>query len=182
MRKVQMMVLLFVLTAIGINTGYAQQQKTDSVNARATADTLKPYQKYPTLPAFNIRLMDSVTIFNTYNIPEGKPIALMLFSPDCSHCKRTIKALIKGMDSIENIQFYLVTSFHDYAGIREFYEKHHLSRYDNIKVVGRDYEFFYFSFYKTKFVPDIALYDAHKKLVKLIEGETTASEVYKYIH
>jgi thiol-disulfide isomerase/thioredoxin len=162
--------------------GFAQEQKKDGASTAANTDTLKPYQKYPTLPAFNIRLMDSATIFNTYNIPEGKPIAIMLFSPDCGHCKRTIKALIKGMDSIKDIQFYLVTGFHDMSAIRQFYEEHHLARYDNIKVVGRDYEFFFVDFYKTKFVPDIALYDAHKKLVKLIEGETNASEVYKALH
>jgi len=171
--------LLFTCMA---NVTFAQEPKAQTANTPATTDTLKPYQKYPTLPAFNIKLMDSATIFNTYNIPEGKPIAIMLFSPDCSHCKRTIKSLIKGMDSIKDIQFYLVTGFHDYAAIRAFYEEHHLSRYENIKVVGRDYEYFFIDYYKTKFVPDIALYDAHKKLVKLIEGETTASEVYKYIH
>ncbi len=148
----------------------------------AQTDTLRPYQKYPMLPAFNIRLTDSVTIFNTYDIPEGKPTALMLFAPDCKHCKRTINALLKGIDSIKNIQFYLVTAAHSMTEIRNFYDEHHLADYKNIKVVGRDYEFFFFSYYQTKFVPDIALYDEHKKLVKLIEGETNASEVYKYIH
>jgi len=173
--------LIVVLFSALANTGYAQQ-KTNTADTQDPADTLKPYQKYPTLPAFNIRLMDSVTIFNTYNIPEGNPTAIMLFSPECKHCKRTIKALIKGMDSIKNIQFYLVTGFHDFAAIRAFYEEHHLADYKNIKVVGRDYEFFFLTFYQAKFVPDIALYDEHKKLVKLIEGETTASGVHKYVH
>ena len=167
---------------VATNIGYSQKQKTGAVNAKAPDDTLRPYQKHPTLPAFNIKLMDSVTIFNTYNIPEGKPTAIMLFSPECKHCKRTIKALIKGMDSIKNIQFYLVTGYHDFAAIRAFYEEHHLADYKNIQVVGRDYEFFFLSFYETKMVPDIVLYDAHKKLVKLIEGETTASEIHQYVH
>lgn len=150
--------------------------------ATAAADTLKPYQKFPVLPAFNILQMDSTTIFNTYNIPSGKPIALMLFSPDCKHCKKTIKALLAGMDSIKNVQFYLVTAAHSVTEIREFYKEHHMADYKNIVMVGRDFEFFFFSYYQTKFVPDIALYDSRKKLVKLIEGETTASEIYKYVH
>ncbi len=151
-------------------------------NKQEVTDTLKPYQKYPTLPAFNIRLLDSVTVFNTYNIPEGNPIALMFFSPDCKHCKKTIKELLKGMDSIKEVQFYLFTSYHDVQMLRDFYNEYHLADYKNIKVVGRDYEFFFFSYYGTKFVPDIALYDAHKKLIKLIEGETNASEIYKSLH
>ena len=175
-RVLQSVLLLF----ISVTFTFAQEaKKTTDTTA---ADTLRPYQKYPVLPAFNILEMDSSTIFNTYNIPAGKPIALMLFSPDCKHCKRTIKALQSGMDSIKNIQFYLVTSTHSMTEIKEFYASHHLADYKNIHVVGRDYEFFYFTYYGTKFVPDIALYDEHKKLVKLIEGETNASEVYKLIH
>ena len=180
MKKV---ILFFVILCSLATTAEAQNKKiSPGGDPPPPEDTLKPYQKYPTLPAFNILEMDSATIFNTYNIPEGKPIALMLFSPDCKHCKRTIKALEAGMDSIQNIQFYLVTASHNIADIKEFYEKHHIADYKNIKLVGRDMEFFYFSYYGAKFVPDIALYDEHKKLVKLIEGETNASEVYKYIH
>ena len=171
---------LFLLCAcVTISVAQAVKKTTDST---ATTDTLKPYQKYTKLPAFNILEMDSMSIFNTYNIPSGKPIALMLFSPDCKHCKRTIDALLKGMDSIKNIQFYLVTAAHSMTEIKNFYNEHHLADYKNIKMVGRDYEFFYFSYYITKFVPDIALYDEHKKLIRLIEGETTVSELYKYAH
>ena len=172
-----------ILTALLISVCIIAARGQDNTKTKTDAsDTLKPYQKYPTLPAFNILQMDSVAIFNTYNIPEGKPTAIMLFSPDCQHCKRTIKALEAGMDSIKNIQFYLVTEAHDMADIREFYKEHHLAGYKNIQMVGRDYEFFFLSFYGVKFVPDIALYDEHKKLVTLIEGETTASKIYNYIH
>ncbi len=173
---------LAIICSLALTAGAQNKKLSPGGDPPPPEDTLKPYQKYPTLPAFNILEMDSTTIFNTYNIPEGKPIALMLFSPDCKHCKRTVDALIKGMDSIKNVQFYLVTAMHSMTQIKEFYEEHHLSHYKNIQVVGMDYEFFYFSYYNTKFVPDIALYDEHKKLVKLIEGETNASEVYKWAH
>ncbi len=175
---------IFLFIAICLYAmAHAQDKKPDiSGMAPVACDTLLPYQKFPTLPAFNIREMDSITIFNTYNIPDGRPVALMLFMPDCKHCQRTMDALIRGMDSIKNIRFYLVTAVHSMKAIKEFYNEHHLERYKNIEVVGMDYEFFYFSYYNTRFVPDIALYDEHKKLVHLIEGETNAGEVYKWIH
>jgi thiol-disulfide isomerase/thioredoxin len=149
---------------------------------KAETDTLKPYQKYTSLPAFNILEMDSLTLFNTYNIPKGKPVALMLFSPDCKHCKRTINALCASMDSIKDVQFYMVTGSHSMTDIRKVYKEHHLADYKNIIKMGRDPEFFFLSYYGTKFVPDVALYDEHKKLIKLIEGETTATEIYKALH
>ncbi len=176
MRKLMLIVAVFTFMA---TMAFAQQKTGET---KSSTDTLKPYQKYPTLPAFNIKAMDSVTIFNTYNIPEGKPTAIMLFSPECKHCKKTIKAITRGMDSIKNVQFYLITGYHDYAAIRAFYEEHHLADYKNIHVVGRDYEYFFLTFFGTTIVPDIAIYDEHKKLVTLIEGETTASEIHKYVH
>lgn len=180
MRKIIYATLLFCLVALCVQ---AQEHKKSKNHKESTAkDSSLPYQKYPTLPAFNIMDRDSSTIFNTYNIAEGRPTAIMLFSPDCEHCKRTIKTLEAGMDSIKNVRFYLVTSSHNMTDIRSFYEANHIADYPNIQIAGRDYEFFFISFYGIKFVPDIALYDEHKKLIKLIEGETTASEIYKYVH
>jgi thiol-disulfide isomerase/thioredoxin len=141
-----------------------------------------PYLKYPTLPAFNIMLTDSITIFNTFNIPKGRPVALMLFDPECKHCKALTKKLLGAMDSISNIDFYLFTPMHDMAEIRKFYENFHLADYKNIKVIGRDYEFFFHEFYGVKFVPDIALYDKDKNLIKLFEANATIEDLYKYSH
>jgi thiol-disulfide isomerase/thioredoxin len=174
--------LLVILCCVA--TGLKAQDTKNEVkkDEPSKEDTLLPFQKYPTLPAFNIMMMDSVTIFNTYNIPEGKPIAIMFFDPGCKHCKFTMSALIAGMDSIKNIQFYLVTPMHSMTELRGFYDKYRLGNYKNIQVVGRDFEFFFFSFYGAKFLPDIALYDEHKKLVKLIRGDTNASAVYQAFH
>jgi hypothetical protein len=145
-------------------------------------DTLKPYQKYPELPAFNILLQDSSTIFNTYNIEEGQPVAIMFFDPECKHCRHTMAALLPGMDSIKNVRFYLVTPQHNVTALRNFYKEFRLADYKNIEVVGRDYEFFFITNYGTKNLPDVALYDAQKKLITLIEGEFTASDIYRYTH
>ncbi len=179
MRKIFSLTLLLGLFATGI---YAQEKK-DTINKKAQAtDTLKPYQKYPTLPAFNIRMMDSVTIFNTYNIPAGKKTMIVFFSTDCKHCQALMRHLTKAMDSLENVQFYMVTPVHSMTDLRNFYAKYHLADYKNIQLVGRDYEFFFGTFYGIKVVPDLALYDEHKKLIKLFEGDVSVSEIYQYAH
>jgi thiol-disulfide isomerase/thioredoxin len=154
------------------------QEKTD-VPAK---DTVLPYRQYPTLPAFNILMMDSTTIFNTYNIPTGGPIALFFFSTDCGHCKRTTRRLIDSMEMLTDIRFYMITPVHSMTELRNFYTEFHMERYENIKLVGRDYEFFFGTFYKTRYVPDVALYDGQKKLIKLIEGETTAKQIMETVH
>lgn len=155
------------------------QGKKDSTVA--VADSL-PYQKYPKLPAFNILLTDSTTIFNTFNTASGRPTAIVFFDPDCSHCQSVTRRLLDGMDSLKNIRFYFISSVHSMAGIRKFKADYHFDDYKNIEVIGRDYEFFFVSYYGVTFVPDIALYDGKKKFVKLWQGTALVDELYKYTH
>ncbi len=170
--------ILFVLS-IAFNYNAKAQKTVDTSIIKK--DTL-PYLKYPTIPAFNILSVDSVTIFNTYNIPKGRPIALMFFDPDCKHCKATMKLLRAGMDSIQNIRIYMLTPAHSWENIRKFYADNHIADYKNIEVYGRDYEFFFFAYYGVKFVPDLALYDENKKLIKLFETDITVKELYELTH
>ena len=160
----------------------AQAQEKNEVNSKQTPATDTPYLKYPTLPAFNIMLPDSTTIFNTYNIPEGKPIIILFFDPDCKHCKAEIKLLLAGMDSLKDIRFYIITSVHDFKRIRDFYDEYHLGDYKNIEVVGRDYEYFFITYYGVKFVPDLVLYNGHKDLVKFFDGHVSVKDLYKLTH
>jgi hypothetical protein len=171
--------IILFLAAAGLSFGSAAQEIKIQED---TASAELPYKKYPTLPAFNILEMDSTTIFNTFNIPKGHYVALMAFDPDCHHCKDFTRKLTAEMDSLKNINFYLCTPVHDISAIKKFYDDFHLGDFKNIKVVGRDYEFFYHDFYKVKFVPDIALYDKDKNLIKLFEANATVKDLYDYTH
>ena len=153
---------------------------TAAVFAQGQKDSLPAYQKYPTLPAFNIRLMDSITVFNTYNIPKGRPVMLILFSPDCSHCQAFFRKFLPAMDSFRNIDIYLVTPYSKMSALRNFYDENHLGDYKNIKLAGRDYEYFCSGFYGVRSVPDLMLYDKHKKLVKLFDHPGNIKEIYGY--
>ncbi len=168
------------LSASAIAQGYVPAAAVNP--AERSADTGKPYLKHPALPAFNILLQDSATIFNTYNIPRGSVTALVLFDPDCKHCKWSTAALMKAMDSVKDVQFYFVTSLRDMGPVRSFYEEYGMGRHKNIKVVGRDIEFFFIEYYGVMRFPDVALYDENKKLIKLLEGDFTATSIYNAVH
>lgn len=158
---------------------YAQ---TDSLKKAPVIAELPGYIKNPSLPEFNILLRDNATIFNTKDIPGGKPIALMLFSPTCSHCLTTISRFLAGIDSIQDLQFYLVSPTPSITDLQTFCAQYQVDNYKNIKVVGRDVDFFFISNYGTRSFPHIALYDKNKKFIKAIEGETTLTELYHAIH
>jgi thiol-disulfide isomerase/thioredoxin len=154
----------------------AQERK---LNARDSMQ-LPAYMRFPTLPAFNLLLQDSVTEFNTYNIKEGRPTVLFFFSPDCEHCQITTKALMSKMDSMKGADFYMF-SFMPLSMLRTFAKEYHLDDYPNI-LVAKDNEFFFPSFYKAQTVPYLVVYDRHKKLVKLWNGTVKVPELIKVLN
>jgi hypothetical protein len=90
--------------------------------------------------------------------------------------------LTRAMDSLQNIDFYFMSASPFMDKIRTFYKDFNLSKYPNIKVVGRDYEFFYFSYYGAKFIPAMALYDPNKNFVRLYDGSATPDQLWDETH
>ncbi len=173
MKKLLLLLLLCTFNMLS----YAQEAPVASP-AKDTA----PYLKYPGLPAFNIRLQDSFNVFNTYNIPKGRYSLLVLFEPDCKHCQDVTREILRGMDSLTNIDFYWVTPAQNMTRLREFYKEYKMADYKNIKLVGRDYEFFFIDYFGVKSYPDFALYNEQKKFVKLFQGRATPQELYENTH
>ncbi|MBC7552819.1 MAG: thioredoxin fold domain-containing protein [Taibaiella sp.] len=167
--------ILFILCACSFGA-QGQDRK-----ARRIKDSL-PYMKYPELPAFNIRLQDSVNVFNTFNIPKGRPALLVLFDPDCKHCHDVTVELMRGIDSLSNIDMYWLTFNASMTKTREFYKEFKMEQYPNIKVLGRDYEMFFIDYYGVNSFPDFALYDENKKIIHLFEGRVTVNDLHEYTH
>lgn len=149
------------------------------VNAQAKTRDSLPYQKYPGLPAFNVLLQDSATIFNTYYIPEGKPTVIIFFSPDCDHCQQTTKAIVEKMDSLNGAHFLFLTPM-SLAILRPFSKEMKLNGYKNI-TVGKDYEYFFPKFYGANYVPYVAVYDRKKKFVKMWEGRLKIEDLIQVL-
>ena len=164
------LILLLIISAFS-----AAAQKREPLPAR---DSL-PYQKYPGLPAFNLLLQDSATVFNTYNIPEGRPTILMFFSPDCDHCQKTTEAIMEKIDSLQGVNIVFLTPM-SLGLLRPFASKMLLNDRKNI-TVGKDYEFFFYRFYGANFVPYIAIYDRKKKFVKMWEGRVKIEDLMQVV-
>jgi thiol-disulfide isomerase/thioredoxin len=163
---VMMNIRIFLLLILVCLTKHAAAQEKN--------DTL-PYLKYPKLPAMMLTTLDSAGTINFYDIPEGRPTVLYFFSPDCDHCHITAKALLEHMDEMKGADFYFF-SFMPLAMIRSFAEEHHLASYKNI-TVGKDFQFFFPSFYGATTVPYLVVYDRRKRLVKLYNGGIKPAEL-----
>lgn len=134
----------------------------------------------PAIPAFNLMMLDSLTIFNTQKIPEGKPTMLVWFSPDCEHCQKETGDLLKKMDSLKSVNFYFIT-IEPIDRMRLFNDYFKIYKYPNI-TLGRDYTFSFPKHYKNMGVPYSMIFDQDKVLRAVFKGEAPADKVVQIIN
>jgi len=179
MKKIFLLALCLGLLASNVVTAQHKKAKktTTAPVVAAKNDTLQPYQKNTKLPAFRIMMLDSSTVLNTFNIPEGKPVLLFYFGAECDHCQKTWDALVKDIDSLQDYRIYMF-SFSPIYQIKKFAEKNKLNKYTNV-IVGRDEDLFFPSFYGARSVPYLAVYNKKKKFVTKFDGHVSVKELYE---
>ena len=127
------------------------------------------------LPSFNVLLTDSVTRFNTTDIPTGKPFIVIGFSPWCIHCQAETRDIIKNIDKFKDMRIiYLTPSPFDQ--MKTFYRYFKLAQYPNI-VMGRDSANVFMSSFKAKGVPFIGIFDSRKRLLKAVNSQLDVSKL-----
>lgn len=137
-------------------------------------------KNFAKIPAFDLLLMDSITVFNTSLIPPGNPVILMYFSPDCDHCQRQTIALLKNINDLRNVRIYLFTPM-PFGDIRSFYTDYHLTQYTNV-MVGRDFRYAFYKYYNAKSFPCTVFYNDKKQLIKLYREEIDIHQILKTLH
>jgi thiol-disulfide isomerase/thioredoxin len=122
------------------------------------------------LPAFNILLVDSATNLNSAVIPGGEPFIVFRFEPWCIHCQAETRNIIQHMQQLKNIRIYYITAS-PFSEMKAFYQYFKLARYPNI-IMGRDTDNFFLHYYKPSSIPYLVVFDAKKRLITAVKGET----------
>lgn len=120
------------------------------------------------MPSFDILLNDTITKLNTTNIPEGQPVVLFFFGPECPYCQQFTKSLTEHINELKDIRFYMVSVAGPHE-IQHYDTLFTLSKYKNI-VLGRDVKGYFLSNYKAPGYPYLAVYDKNKKFKQIIIG------------
>lgn len=173
-------ILLPVLFLISMAVQSAAQSHDQKPTTPAPTDT-PSYIKNPSIPVFKILETDSVTFFSTEKIPKGKKSVLVFFDPTCSHCINFMDKLFPAMDLFKDVNFYMITSNHNMSLLIKFCETYKTKEYKNIKMIGRDPDFFFIHNYNIKNYPAAAIYDKNKKFMQVFESnETTVENILQY--
>ena len=68
-------------------------------NAKAQAGKLPPFRIMQT----------SGKIFKAGDLPMGKPIIIIYFSPECDHCDKLMKELVKQKEEFKKASIAMIT-------------------------------------------------------------------------
>ncbi len=133
------------------------------------ADTTLPfYKRFPTITPFQVLLSDSVTMYKRADLPPGKGVAFIIFSPECSHCQEEAREIVKRKEELKDIHFVMIT-MHSFAAMKDFIKTYELENIPNV-VVGRDIYYLMPTWYKFHHLPFHALYNKEGKLLSVFEG------------
>jgi len=133
-----------------------------------------------TLPSFRIISLDSSKCVNTDDIPTGKPILFMYFSPDCDICQQETEDIIQHLDELEHTDIYMIANESAEAS-RNFCQTFCLDTVKNI-FIGTDYDYSFFKVYSPRGIPFLAIYDSNRNLKKIYREKTPASFIVKALH
>jgi len=137
--------------------------------------TQAPYQRFPHVPPFQILLGDSATVYKKEALPKNKPVLLLIFSPECSHCQHTAEELVKRKNEFKNIEIVMAT-LHSISQMNAFVKTYGLNAMPNV-VVGKDVHFILPAFYNIHNLPYMALYKANGDLIRTVEGSLPLDKV-----
>jgi thioredoxin-related protein len=147
-------------------------------HAQSTAGAAAPAPNIQNIPPFHILNKDSV--YETpANLKKGKPVMIIYFSPDCSHCQRLMYEMQPEMSKFKDIQIVMITFTQTslLKMLREFYKDYSFAKYPNI-MMGTEYPNYVVQrYYQVANTPFIAVYDHKGKLVQAFPKAPTMAEL-----
>ncbi len=120
------------------------------------------------IPPYRILTTDSVYM-TPANLKKHKPVMVIYFAPDCSHCRHLMAEMKPKMNEFRNIQVVMVTFVNpetQFRAIKDFYRDFQLKKYPNFTVGTEGYTYLVQQYYQVKTTPYIAIYDKNFKMTQ----------------
>jgi thiol-disulfide isomerase/thioredoxin len=136
-------------------------------SVHAQIDTISPYLKSGRIPAFSIPTIPDSNYFAHTDLKPGLPFIVMIFSPECSHCKEIARSLAGRMELLEGFQILMVSSM-PMDRIRFFAQETGISNYQNV-ILGKDQDYSVGKFYRIRTLPSLYLYNEKGQFVRKFE-------------
>lgn len=120
------------------------------------------------LPIPHYHILKSDSTYSTWADLKHKPVMIIYFSPDCSHCQHLIHELQPKIKQLGDIQIVLI-SWVQYKMIKNFYHDYDLAKYPNVTVGTEGYDLMVMKYFQIKTTPFIAIYNRNGKMVQYFD-------------
>ena len=158
-------------------SGYLLIASAGFSQTNTPTDSTPDYVRVGTLPPFTTYKAPDSTIFSKKNLQKGKPVLLMIFSPDCGHCQHVTNELLQNMDHFKKTQILMFTWL-PYSDMMSFYKTYKIADYPKITLAW-DSKYFFLPYYHVQTYPKLIVYDKKGKFVKEFQGDIQIEEVWK---
>lgn len=138
------------------------------------------YAQAGKLPPFQM-VQANGKVFKAQDLPIGKPIVIIYFSPECDHCEKMMKELIKKEASFRKASVAMITHL-PVDRVAKFVQQYSLNKYGNIYVGTEGSTFFVRNYYKIDHMPFIALHDKNGNVVKVYRKEGPLTDLVNQLN
>lgn len=121
------------------------------------------------LPPFRM-VQENGVVFKAEQLPVGKPILLVYFSPDCDHCAVLADQLFKEGNPFKKASIAMIT-FLSLDKVAQFNRKYATSTFKNVFVGTEGNTFFVRKYFGIMDMPFVALYDKDGNLLQKYERD-----------
>lgn len=109
-------------------------------------------------------------IYRAQDLPIGKPILLIYFSPDCDHCEKMVKTFFSQAANFQKASVAFIT-FLPVDKVSKFTLDYKLAKYPNIVAGTEGTTYLVRNYYRVKELPFVALYTKNGDFVVSYEKE-----------
>jgi thioredoxin-related protein len=121
------------------------------------------------LPPFKI-LQANGKVFTAHDLPMGKPILIVYFSPDCDHCEKMLNEFFKQSSGFQKASVAFIT-YLSVDKVSKFEKEYNLINHPNMYAGTEGNTFFVRNYYKITEMPFAALYSKEGNMILSYKGE-----------
>ena len=116
------------------------------------------------IPPFRM-LQTNGAVFKAEDLPMGKPIIIIYFSPECDHCTKMLKDFFQQAASFKKASIAMIT-YLPVEKVTKFVKDYEVNKFPNIYTGTEGTSFFVRDYYRIKEMPFVALYSKNGALIQ----------------
>lgn len=123
------------------------------------------FSQHNKVPPFQM-MQANGKVFKATDLPMGKPIIIIYFSPDCEDCQELIQGLLTRINEFKKASIAMIT-YLPVGSVKRFVTKYDLNKYSNIYIGTEGDYFFVRDYYKIEKFPFMVFYNENGDLIKI---------------